>query len=558
MSLAVWAVAGVSCTADIASERIREADLSLRVVQTPGNAGVGSYVSVTGYNLDRVVDVLLGSEVIPADELVAQSPTEIVFLVPAGADYSGISTPAPLRFRYEDESGDLRELEVSPDFAVLRPAVTSAPEQAAGTFAKLGDRLTFEGHNFQLLNRVLAGPVKATIVEQTETQLVIELAEGDYAETIGVAAYTIRGFYGVEPVEELLLAENFRIDNTPVAPTEPVMTSISAADGFYLLKPVVVSGKGMDLVDRIEVGGLEATIVEEESDAGQLTFILPDGFTFNKATDCAVVLFYGERSKTVSRQVIYPFYFWRNVTLGVGSKDNYYQPNSEKAVFCLETGEVISASEFFESDYDPFYKAGKITSRNDISKRPITKDEYQSVRPYIFAVNDGGLCFAGPGNSNTNGLNSHMYLSGASYTSLPANYGTPIIGFTSLQYIGAKDKLLQYADSVRNGTLTCCLGFTETTGSAVPKYKKPSEIKANNSWGPGVMEFAVGYVGYDKGKLSGSSNKDYLKFGFIRVTNITGVDTDPNSENCASFIPNGDGKYEASITFDCYWPKNSK
>ena len=556
--LSIWAAAGVACSADIASERIREADLALRVVQAPEKAGVGAYVSVTGYNLDRVVAVIVGQDEIAAGDLEAQSPTEIVFVVPSGPGYAGVETPASLKFRYTDESGDLREMDVRSDFAVLRPDVTKVPDQAPGESAKLGDRLSFGGHNFQLLDSVLVDRVKAIIAEKSETALVVELADGDYGETIGVDTYTLTGYYGGQLREELLLVDDFRIDNTPVAPTEPTMTSISAADGYYLLKPVVISGKGMDLVDRVEVGGLEAAIVAEESDAAKLTFILPDGFTFNNARDCEFVLFYGENSKTVTKQTIYPFYYWKNVTLGVGSKSACYEPNSEMAIFCLETGKVISATEFWDSDYDPFYKSKTIGAKNDITaaKGSISEADYEAVGPYIVAVDNGGLSFAGPGNDT--GLNGHRYLSGGSYVQMPSNYGTPVIGFSSLKYTGAKEDLLKYADSVRLGTLTSCLGFNQTTGSAAPKYKKPSEVTANNSWGPDVMELAIGYVGYDKGKLSGASNDQYAKFGFIRVTSISGVNTDPSSSDCAKVEVEADGKVHATVTFDCYWPKNAK
>lgn len=556
--LALGVMAGTACSPDIASERIREADLSLRVVQAPEKAGVGSYVSVKGYNLDRVVAVVLGQDEFAAGQLEAQSATEIVFVVPARAEYAGVETSVSLRFRYVDASDRLEEMVVCPDFAVLRPAVTAAPQQGAGEAAKLGDKLTFAGHNLQLLDSVLVNRVKTILSEKTETKLVVELPDGDYAETVGVESYTLKGFYGGELKEELILAEDFRIDNTPVAPTEPMMTSISAADGYYLLKPVVISGKGMDLVDRVEIGGLEAAIVEAETSSAALTFIIPDGFTFNNARDCDIVLFYGGNSKTVSKQMVYPFYYWKNVTLGVGSKSACYEPNSEMAIFCLETGRVISATEYWNSDYDPFYKSKAINAKNDITaaKGTISKSDYEAIGPYIVAVDNGGLSFAGPGNDT--GLNGHRYLSGGSYVQMPSNYGTPVVGFSSLNYSGAKEALLKYADSVRLGTLTSCLGYNQTTGSAAPKYKKPAEITANNSWGPNVMELAIGYVGYDQGKLSGASNSHYTKFGFIRVTNITGVNTDPNSSDCAKVAVEADGKVHATVTFDCYWPKNSK
>jgi hypothetical protein len=274
-----------------------------------------------------------------------------------------------------------------------------------------------------------------------------------------------------------------------------------------------------------------ATLVEGGSDT-EVQFIVPDGVSFTAAKEVALTALYnGGNPVDFGKVTVYPFYYWKDVVLGVGDKSNH-----DKAFFVPDMGGVISAEEWS----DPY--AGTVTTANTLPKDKLTAEQYYSVKPYIFATSGSNMAFICPTNSSSQ-LKNMKKEDGTDVVGGKSIFGTPIVAYRNMEYDGATESETGWAAKVKSGDISSLTDELpdKRASSGGPKFTLSNP--ANNGFAIGSV-LLVQYITYECGQLKTSSNSEIRNTGFIYVKSIN---PEPTS---ASNLPK-----TSTITMDVYWSK---
>lgn len=519
---------------------------------TPAEGTVGTEVTLTGRNLEQITRVHFGEETVEAADFTEVTAEEIKLAVPAGeyaAGDSQLAITAEWGTATIDVTGETLFTLHTPKF--------DAASQEEGTQNIIGDEVTFMGLNLDLVSGMKWGDYDL-IVMTAEAGTVTVKFPSSIAQTDPVVAKAALTAQWGTPAQTTTVASAWRLDTTPVGPAKPVLSSMTAEDGgednkFYLGKTVTVKGENLASIEGFKVDGVSATLVGTPTDV-EAQFIVPDGVTFTEATEVPVTAIYGGgNEEDFGTAMVYPFYYFPNIEMGIGSssKTTYPDYNREHAFLLLNSGEVISADDWYNNAIDPYAKSGdnilifrnpdpEVTTSNQLAAST-TKEQYYSVQPYLFfsASSSHKLALQSPANSKSQ-LKTHCYLLEGKNTTLPATFGTPIFYFRVLSSSSEQD----LKNSVVEGTVTSVEDYKTMGGSAAPALGK---AEASNTWVQGSV-IVVQYINHSHGLLGDQpeTEADIRKQGFIYIKQVTCADLSTGLANADRV---------GTITFDFYWSK---
>lgn len=508
---------------------------------SPAQGTVGTTIKIEGRNLEQLSEIRFGNETVRSDKFTAvvagSQNSSVSFVVPAGSYAAGESDVVISAIW-----GGSNTIDVTAEapFKMQTPKL-DAYQQGEGVNAVIGDEFKLTGQFIDFLSNFKWGSYELIVLEQTTTEVTLKFPSSIEPTDPVVATADVTAEWGT-PAQSLKLVAGMRLDTTPQGPAKPVFGELVAEEGCYLAKTVVVKGQNMASIEGFVVGGLEAKLAGEPNDV-EAAFIIPEEVTFTTATDVSLEAVYGGGTKIDFGTIkVYPFYYFKGVRLGLGSnsKSTYTQYASENSFFYPDLGRVVGASEWLDSQLDPYAASGSnaaVKAANTLTKSAISEAEYYAVKPYIFFITNSKseLGIAGCANSNSQ-IKTHCTYDGSAFTSLPGAYGTPIVMYRVL----GDDK--EWAEKVKSGQLESIAAYD----GSVPGQGKPNmgaECADGKTWVEGSV-IVVGYTSYTSGAKPAALT-DLAKIGFIHIKEVTCADA--NGAAVAS--------REGYIEFDFYWSK---
>lgn len=518
----------------------------------PKEGGVGDEVMLSGRNLGQITRVRFGAQTVEASAFTDVNGDEkagwVKFLVPAG-DYAAGDSRIAITAEWGTQTIDVTGNEPFtlriPRFDALKPQTEPS---------KLGDEMTLTGENLDRVTTLFWGTDELSIAARSAEELIVRFPSTIEEATPAVQSRALTARYG-EPAQSVTLAASWQLDTTHSSDiVVPSADSMTAEDGgadnkFYLAKNVTVAGENLTAVEAIEIRytddngaqRIAATIADGASDA-QMRFIVPEGVTFSVASEVSVVAIYnGGDEADFGTATIYPFYCYKDLTIGIGSssKSSYPDFNRQNAFFLPDEGRIISADAWMEETVDSYAKSGSNALISGAQKLAagVTAADYYGVQPYLFfsASSSNKLAMNSPANSASQ-LKTHFY--GDSPTALPSTFGTPICYF---RVVSDDDELKA---SVAAGAVTSVGGYDKLGGSAAPAM---AASESTSAWTQGSV-IAVQYINHAHGLVGGkpASTADIYRQGYFYVREVTCADP-------ATGLANADRA--GYIRFDFYWSK---
>ncbi|WP_302586080.1 hypothetical protein [uncultured Alistipes sp.] len=487
----------------------------------PAGGTVGTEITLSGRNLGQVTRVRFGGATVEA-ALFTEVDEEggfVKFRVPAGvseAPDTEVAIAAEWGTQAIDVTGETPFLLHVPVFVALEP-------QLEGTNSAIGDELELTGRNLDLVSAVKWGDAALIVVEQSAEALTVRFPASIHEAVPAVQTKALVAEWGLsEPAQAETLAAAWRLDTTPSSTVlVPEFGKMTVEDGkFYLGKTVTVTGANLSAVEKIEfrydAERLAATVLAGATDS-ELKFTVPEGVTFDAASEVSVVAVYnGADEAEVGKVTVYPFYYYKDLTIGA-------QDGSNTAMaFCVpDRGGVIPASEWKE--LDKYAASDAMTAAMTLNKAVITEAQYYEVPPYFFSTFSGGyLTLQSPSNSSSQLKN--FKVDGTSITGGGSMYGVPVVCFRALKTTtSAENKIIE---AVKGGTLETMISTVRASAGA-PKYATDFNVDD---------VVLVQYVTYAYG-VKNPTPDDVCRQGFIHVKAVT--------EAAAT----------GRITFDFYWSK---
>lgn len=516
---------------------------ALITAYAPAEGTVGTEVTLTGRNLEQITRVHFGEVTVESATFTEVTAEALKFAVPAGeyeAGDSQVAITAEWGTATIDVTGETLFTLHTPKF--------DAASQEEGTQNVIGDEETFTGLNLDLVSGMKWGDYDLIVVSAEAGAVTVKFPSSIAQTDPVVAEAALTALWG-EPAQTTTVASAWRVDTTPVGPATPVLVKMEAEDGgadnrFYLGKTVTVTGENLASIEGFKVDGVEAALVGEPTDVSA-QFIVPEGVTFTEATEVPVVALYnGGNEVDFGTAKVYPFYYFPNIEMGIGSnsKSTYPDYNREHAFFLLNSGEVISGDSWYNDAVDPYAKSGSNALVAEAGKLAgtTTAEQYYGVQPYIFfsASSSHKLALQSPANSSSQ-LKTHCYLLDGKSTSLPSTFGTPIFYFRVLLSDDA-----QLKGSIVDGSVASMFDYTTLGSSAAPAF---GTAEASNIWVLGSV-IVVQYINHAHGLLGNKpeSMSDICRQGFIHIKEVTCADAATGLANESR---------EGSIIFDFYWSK---
>ncbi|MBD5068252.1 MAG: hypothetical protein HDT51_02755 [Alistipes sp.] len=511
----------------------------------PAEGTVGTEVTLSGRNLGQITRVRFGSATVEAADFteVDEAGAFVKFLVPAGtADAPDVETAIAAEWGTEtiDVTGEAL-------FWLHIPAFI-APEQAEGAVSAIGDELELTGRNLDLVTAVKWGETALVIAEKSPEALKVRFPSAIEQADPVVQAKALAVEYGIAPlVQTAVLAEAWRVDTTPSsAVLTPEFGQMTVEDGkFYLGKTVTVTGANLTAVEGVELQyGSErvaAGVLAGATDS-ELRFTVPDGVTFDTATEVSVVALYnGGEQLEIGKATVYPFYYYKDITIGAQDASN-----RDKAFFVPSLGRLLSTDEFADfangAALDPYISATTQSAANKLDKTVVaTAEQYYSVPAYIFCTvgSTGTLSLISPSNSSTQ-IRNHRT---SDNTQLPSGYGTPVVGYRNIEYSSPNAAETATAEKAHAGTLASISDLLpRAVNSGAPQFDNAGT--ANNRFKEGQV-IAIQWVDYDFAAISSLALTDVYQGGLMIVKTITDVEGTTAANT-------------ATITFDLYWTKRTK
>lgn len=503
----------------------------------PAGGTVGTEITLSGRNLGQVTRVRFGGATVEA-ALFTEVDEEggfVKFRVPAGvseAPDTEVAIAAEWGTQAIDVTGETPFLLHVPVFVALEP-------QPEGTNSAIGDELELTGRNLDLVSAVKWGDAALTVVEQSAEALTVRFPASIHEAVPAVQTKALVAEWGLsEPAQAETLAAAWRLDTTPSSTVlVPEFGKMAVEDGkFYLGKTVTVTGANLSAVEKIEfrydAERLAATMLAGATDS-ELKFIVPEGVTFDAASEVSVVAVYnGADEAEVGKATVYPFYYYKDLTIGASDASN-----AAIAFFVPDMGKVISTDEWRALDK---YAAADImlNGKNELDKTKVTKEQYYEVLPYLFC-SAGSKAFNLQGPCGSSGqLKNFKTAAGESITGGAAWFGTPVLSFRNLEESTAKDEVKAVAASVRDGSVATMVFSAVTTATASPTLVLDGDAVGSGDFKAGTV-LLVQYSTYDFGNIK-PKGEGICRSGFLHVKSVT-----------ASEVSDKTG----CVKFDLYWSK---
>lgn len=510
----------------------------------PVEGTVGTEVTLSGRNLAQITRVRFGSATVEAADFteVDEEGAFVKFLVPAG-NYAAPDVDVAIAAEWGTETIDVTGEAL---FWVHVP-VFATPEQTEGAASAIGDELELTGRNLDLVTAVKWGDTALVIAGQSSEALKVRFPSSIEQADPAVQSKALVAEWGLsEPAQTLTLAEAWRVDTTPSSTVlTPEFGQMTAEDGkFYLGKTVTVTGANLSVVEGVELQydseRIAAEVLAGATDS-ELKFTVPDGVTFDTASEVSVVALHnGGEQLEIGKATVYPFYYYKGVRVGLGSNSSssYTEYAAANAFFYPDTGRVVSTDEWVDSNLDPYAASGAntaVTAGNTLTKSALSSDEYYAVKPYVFFIANSSHKLSIAGCANTaNQLKNHFRYVNGKATALPGTFGTPIMMYRVVTAAAT-------AEAIRSGAFE-----TMKYDGTVPSSGGPAFGTAETAsiWVKGSV-LVASYSSYTAGGKP-SAVSDFAKTGYIVIRDITCADSSTGLANTDR---------AGYIEFDMYWSK---
>ena len=509
------------------------------------NVGLGEKMTFTGKNLKKIKTVLFGNLALDSSKFISRADTKIELKVPSSTDFAiGLNT---VELKYSWDDGERNQYTMlNSEFTVVLPNITKIDLPASPL---IGAEIKLSGEYLDKIDSVMIGQIKAKLTIKNSNTATVIIMPGNYGSNSGdyMVYKDVIIHYG-EIAKTIL--PNMQIDTHPrQIPDPPVVTDIANTEGYYLRKPVTLTGSNLNVVKNVFVSDVRATIFPDRTD-NKIVFLIPDDIPYDIPIACDIALEYDITSPlVVGVRTIKPYYYWKDLKIAAQGAD----PSIGK-FFVPDSGKVYSVNEWLDLGIDQYAKnlinktsTINPSSSNAINKSLITNETmYKSAAPYFmltFSTSTSTISFVNTSYSTA----QYKLFKKADNTALTtlSMTGTPIVLFRAMGFNGAGGAELAYADSVRNKTLKCINSFNAGASSYKTAYgtglgyllSTTTNAKFNQN---SVIMFQ--HVNFDFGKLSSPTSAMLMSYiyktGFVQITKIDNETAD-----------------NAVITFDCYWPK---
>lgn len=426
------AAAGICLAAGCDKTSVNETVSAAPVVAsfTPASAPVGAEIVVTGEHLSGVYKAFIGDKEMTIVEKVSDSRLTIR----AGA--GGRDGKIVLQ-----NSVGRGESEAAFTYTYAVPELTEAllPESVA-----MNDNVLLAGSNLTAVEAVIfTAPGheghEGEIVEQRASELVVRVP---YVESDAVEI-TLRYFDGTASV----VTE--KASPITVVRIVPEFDPVTVSGRTNVGQSVTLTGRNLDKVGRILVGGFEATCTKQ---AESLTFVVPAGdFADGQTqTTLAAEYFDGNETQTLSEAfVVYVplVLYWENISTWCQSR-----LSTELTTFFSPATGVAYANERWRTDIDPV--SYNSTAPVSAGQMPLVgQEEYESVNPYFFFSTTSSSWPQINSPANTNGQLNNIFFSpdgkpadNYRVTGGTKKFGTPVMTFVYLDPAKYSDLIKQVVD----------------------------------------------------------------------------------------------------------------
>lgn len=475
---------------------------------SPSSGTVGTLVTISGRNLDRVVSVSFGGVSVDSSAFTSRAKAAITLAVPVIVKETA-DTELELTVNWEEG-----QIPIEETFTLKLPVFDAASQAQP---AALGDEIEFSGHNLMLISEVKWGDEALLIASQTDSSIKVKVPSGLDAQDPAVVSRPLKAFYGVPAEQSVTILASFAVDTTPVGPAAPVFTSAAPADegypGLFLGRTVIVRGENLASVEKFKVDGVDALLAGAPTDI-QASFVMPRSITGTQAKNVSLkAVWNGGNEADFGTIKVYPFYYTKGLRLRLGSNSSSSYPadNRENAFLLLDEGRVISVDSWDTLSVDaPAKTAGGNPVTTSANKVTGSKDAYYSAKPYMFATASSAhkLAFQNPANSASQ-LKCHRY---ADNTALPSTFGTPLIFM----------KIIANADlkaTVQAGSLENILAETGMAGASAPAFG----TSEGDTWVKGSV-ICMQYITWEHASTTGGKavdSGDIRQQGYMYIRDIT-------------------------------------
>jgi len=513
------------------------------------NVGLGEKMTFTGKNLKKIKTVLFGNVALDSSKFISRADTKIELKVPSSTNFAiGLNT---IELKYSWDDGERNQYTLlNSEFTVVIPNITKID---LPVLPVIGAEIKLSGEYLDKIDSVMIGQVKAKITKVNSNTGTVIIMPGDYGVHSGdfIVYKDVIIHYG-ELAKTIL--SNMKIDSRPrQIPDPPVVTDIANTEGYYLRKPVTLTGSNLNVVTNVFVADVRATILPDRTD-NKIEFLIPDDIPYDVPTACDIALEYDITSPlVVGVRTIKPYYYWKDLKIAAQGADH-----SIGKFFVPDSGKVYTVDEWLDLGIDQYAKNIIIntsitnpSASNAINKSLITSETmYKSVAPYFMLTFSGSSSPTLGFVSTSHSVAQYKLFKKADNTALTtlSMTGTPIVLFRAMGFNGASGAEFAYADSVRNKTLKYINSFNAGASTYKTAYSPQLgyllSTTTNSKFNQNSV-FMFQHVNYNFGKLSSPTSAMLMSYiyktGFVQITKIEN-ETGQN----------------AVITFDCMWPKRFK
>ena len=514
---------------------------------SPKSGSVGTLVSVSGEELESVVEATIGGVQAQLVERISKNQLTLKVI---GAAKSGTIVL----------KNSVGATESAATFTVeyLAPEVPAASIPAE---VEMGNKLLISGKRMNVISKVLFTAVgmtnghQADVIDQNEHEIVVKIP---YVESDD--ALITFGYYDGQQETTTPAAALPAVKVKRYQPN--VTTSVFAP--AHVGDAVTLNGTYLNKIEKVLLGNKECTVTTQTET--QLTFVVPatdDMVDGDNVKTLSIVYFDGIETKVLTNNYVVkvPFvYFWTNRTTYGQGRD----VAELASFFSPETGMVYHNSMWRET-VDPISYAKQAATCSANQKPAVTEAEYNSVNPYFFfsGVNAGNLQLNSPAGSTGQLKNFYWFNNSANdYRVTGANsncYGTPVMTYLYLD--PTKDDHLQVINEEKSGNLT-----------KIDEQTFPIDVEAKTCRGISIASVAntVNQTVYAPGVFTVGEEKSADIDAYIMVFyyNVNGLNSSNRAENIKrigllhikhidfKLYNNTNAPSSSSIIFDMYWMKH--
>lgn len=548
LTAACMLLVGAGCTDTYVEEYVAEAPEIESFSPASALSGDDTPIVISGRNLQAVSTAFIGGREVKILERV--SNTRLTIVATKEARTGTISLV-----------NSIGKSESKATFSVSYPVPEINTAELPEKTDMFGE-LTIKGRYMAVIRTVVMTPDgaekgrEAKILSQDASEIVVLVP---YAET-DKAKITLRYMEADDEIETPL-AEAPEIGVVRLLPELNAL----AFDKLIVGRITTFTGKNLDQISAVKIGGQKATISNQNATQLQFTVPMIEGFTEGdqNITDLKIDYFADFESATVRESIpatVLRYKIWEGVT-------TFCQDVTclrLESFFSPETGIVYHNNRWRgELDALSFNNDGKVCSANNVPS--VSESDYNSVLPYFYfsGVKGSGnttctIQVMGPASSSSQFKNFFFEpIKKDPYRLLPSGgYGTPVVSFRLLDSNSPVERAL--ADKVR--TLSFDV-INEQTFPIDPVNKTvagvlistPTASSNSVDWAPGVFGteeklnaevdavLLVLYYNY-KGFSGDLPLANVKRVGFIHLRKV-------------NFRPVSGAPSASDITYNVYWQK---